>query len=89
MQRVDERAQYSVPRQQRQDQHVREESRMLKELAFLASEITTLEALLAEIPAENVIDRWSLQARLEDVREEFAALTLRMAEEGTGVDRTD
>lgn len=41
------------------------------EYAFLASEKTTLETLLAELPAANVIDRWSLQARLEEVREEL------------------
>ena len=60
---------------------------MEREYAFLASEITTLEALLAEIPAVNVIDRWSLQSRLDDVREEFAALKLQMA--GEEVEPTD
>ena len=42
---------------------------MHNEYAFLASEKTTLETLQAELPVAHVIDRWSLLARLEDVRE--------------------
>lgn len=47
---------------------------MITERNFLLSEITTLEALLATMPEEDVIDRMSLQARLAQVREELAAL---------------
>ncbi|MCR4317502.1 MAG: hypothetical protein NUW37_14275 [Planctomycetes bacterium] len=41
------------------------------EYAFLSSEITELESLLAEIPPEDVIDRKSLESRLRKVRKEI------------------
>lgn len=42
---------------------------MNKEYAFFAAEISQLNALLAIIPAEDVIDRMSLSARLESAKE--------------------
>lgn len=47
---------------------------MITERTFLLSEITTLEALLAKIPEEDVIDRMSLEGRLQEVKQALAAL---------------
>jgi len=38
----------------------------------VSSEIVELEALLADIPEENVIDRWGLEQRLESKKSELA-----------------
>jgi hypothetical protein len=42
------------------------------EYHFLASEIEELESILADIPADRVIDRMSFDARLKNAREELA-----------------
>lgn len=47
---------------------------MTNEALFLASEIKELEALLAASPADNLIERMSLEARLAHVREVWSAL---------------
>jgi hypothetical protein len=47
---------------------------MTNERLFLASEVNTLESLLASIPDDRIIDRMSLEARLASVKEELAAL---------------
>ena len=41
---------------------------------FLASEMCWIEEILADMPAEDVIDRMSMEARLKKVRAELAAL---------------
>jgi hypothetical protein len=43
-----------------------------EEYVALSSEISELEALLAEIPAENLIERMGLEARLETARKRIA-----------------
>jgi hypothetical protein len=52
---------------------------------FLTSEISELERLLASIPAGNLIERLSLEARLESAMSALAALPV---EHGTGYART-
>lgn len=47
---------------------------MISEILSLASEISELETLLASIPANNVIERMSLESRLASAREALAAL---------------
>lgn len=47
---------------------------MLNDHSFLASEINELEALLASVPAGNLIERMSLEARLATARDSLAAL---------------
>lgn len=47
---------------------------MSNEELFIASEINELEALLAGIPPEGVIERVSLEARLECAREALRRL---------------
>ncbi|WP_300294596.1 hypothetical protein [Nitrosomonas sp.] len=47
---------------------------MTNEALFLASEIKELEALLASVPADALIERMSLEARLLNAREVLAAL---------------
>lgn len=47
---------------------------MTNEALFLSAEIQELESLLAEIPAGNVIERMSLEARLTSARISLAAL---------------
>lgn len=49
---------------------------MIDQRFMLASEVHELQALLAGVPAENVIERMSLESRLEKVRAELAALPL-------------
>jgi hypothetical protein len=44
------------------------------EYIFISSEIKELEALLARIPAKNVINRVGLEARLESARESIAGV---------------
>ncbi len=41
---------------------------------FFSSEIAELEALLTEIPAENLIERMGLEARLESARKRVAGI---------------
>jgi len=41
---------------------------MNRQRLFIASEIRELEGLLAAIPKENVIERTSLEARLENAK---------------------
>lgn len=47
---------------------------MNSEYLFLASEVRELEALLASIPEESIIERMSLEARLVTAKEALAAL---------------
>lgn len=47
---------------------------MNNEYLFLASEVRELEELLAAIPAQNVIDRMSLQARLDNAKKALEVL---------------
>jgi hypothetical protein len=54
-----------------------EVSTMNNERLFLASEVSELEALLASIPENNLIERMSLESRLVSVREALAALPQR------------
>jgi len=42
------------------------------EYIFIASEITELESLLAEIPKENVIERMGLESRLQSAKNDIA-----------------
>ncbi|RRD43106.1 hypothetical protein EII18_04085 [Comamonadaceae bacterium OH3737_COT-264] len=49
---------------------------MIDQRFMLESEVHELQALLAGVPAENVIERMSLESRLEKVRAELAALPL-------------
>lgn len=44
---------------------------MVDERDFLASEVTTLRQLLEEIPDENILERMSLESRLENVFKEL------------------
>jgi len=46
----------------------------VSEYDFIASEITTLESLLAVIPSEDVIDRMSLESRLTRAKSVLATL---------------
>jgi len=47
---------------------------MINERDFLASEVATLKQLLKTLPADHLIERISLQSRLEDIQEKLAAL---------------
>ena len=47
---------------------------MIDKSLFLASEVRELEILLASTPADNFIERMSLEARLASVKEALAAL---------------
>lgn len=51
---------------------------MIDQRFMLESEVHELQALLAGVPAENVIERMSLESRLEKVRAELAALPLKI-----------
>lgn len=53
---------------------------MTNDALFLASEIHELEALLAAIPPENLIERLSLEARLASAKEALAALPQQVPE---------
>lgn len=48
----------------------------LDDYAFLSSEIRELESILADIPAERVIDRMSFQGRLKRAKEANATARL-------------
>lgn len=50
---------------------------MSNETLFLASEVKELESLLASIPAENLLERISLEARLANTKEALASLPQR------------
>jgi hypothetical protein len=52
---------------------------MNREALFLESEIRELENLMASLPANNIIERMSLDARLDTVKAELAALSHREA----------
>jgi len=47
---------------------------MINETLFITSEITELESLLASIPAADIIDRMSLEARLKKAKAELATM---------------
>lgn len=47
---------------------------MISEHLFLASEVTELERLLANVPKKNIIERISLEARLKSVKAKLDAL---------------
>lgn len=53
---------------------------MSDERLFLSSEVNQLEELLASLPAENLIERMSLEARLADVQQQLSQLPTRQAE---------
>jgi hypothetical protein len=53
---------------------------MNNERLFLASEISELEALLAHVPDNHVIERMSLKSRLESVRVALAAMPAQTAQ---------
>jgi hypothetical protein len=50
------------------------ESKMIDDSLSIASEIVEVEALLESIPAGNLIERKSLQARLEHLKSVLAAI---------------
>lgn len=54
---------------------------MVDEREFLASEVKTLLRFLEEIPEENILERMSLESRLENVRTELEGLPERRAVE--------
>ena len=45
------------------------------EYNWYSSEITTLEALLKDIPKQNVIERMGFESRLKEAREAIAGIT--------------
>lgn len=53
---------------------------MTKEALFLSSEIKELEVLLASVPADALIERMSLEARLSNARKALAALPLQTSQ---------
>ena len=53
---------------------------MTNEALFLSSEIKELEVLLASIPADALIERMSLEARLSNARKTLATLPLQTSQ---------
>ena len=53
---------------------------MTNEALFIASEIKELEVLLASVPAENLIERMSLETRLANAREALAVLPAQVSQ---------
>ena len=53
---------------------------MIDESLFLAAEINELEALLATLPADHLIQRMSLEARLVSVKQELETLPRQRAQ---------
>jgi hypothetical protein len=57
--------------------------KMLHPYDFIASEIYELESLLASIPEGNIIEKMSLESRLEQARERLSRLPVPPRPENT------